>query len=319
MSKLEVRVKQQVGIINFNYEEIKDNLAQQMELYKDAVFTEDTKQMAKGEVAALRKIKKAIDDKRKEVKAQCLVPYKEFESKANELIKLIDDPINLIDKQIEAFEEKRKAEKKAKIAEIYNTIAGDVADYIPLTQIYNSKWENATTSIKSITEDISGLAESAAKAVETIKAMNSDVVDKALDIYKENLSLTDAITYINNYEQQKAEIMAREAARKKEEEEKKRQAEIERIKAEERERIEKENRIRIEERAAAEKAAREEYKVIENTLIDTGGTEEVLDTLPFEQPSTIRVTYTVVATEQELQEVEMAFNSIGIYFERKDI
>ena len=42
------------------------------------------------------------------------------------------------------------------------------------------------------------------------------------------------------------------------------------------------------------------------------------DDLPFEQPSTITAFYKVIATPEELEQVEMAFNSIGIFFERRD-
>lgn len=116
MAELTVQVKQKVGNIQFNYEEIKETLAAQMDLYKDAQFSEDTKKDAKKEVAALRNMKKAIDEKRKEVKKQCLVPYEDFEAKCKELQGLIDQPINLISCQITAFEEKRiyKKERESK-------------------------------------------------------------------------------------------------------------------------------------------------------------------------------------------------------------
>ncbi|MFA9376261.1 MAG: DUF1351 domain-containing protein [Lachnotalea sp.] len=319
MSELKVVVDQQVGAIKFNYEEIKENLAKQMDLYKDATFTEETKQIAKGEVATLRKIKKAIDDKRKDVKNQCLVPYKDFETKANDLIKIIDAPIELIDKQITAFDEKKKAEKRAKIQEIYTEIAVDVTEYLTLEKIYNTKWENTTTSIKSITEDITGVVESTIAAITTIQAMNSEVVDKALDLYKKDLSLTNAITYINKYEQQKAEIIQKENERRQAEEERKKQAEIEKAKTEERERIERENRIREEERVKAVQAEQAKTVIVQPAQECKEEIAEVIDTLPFEQPSTIRAVYSVVATKEELVEVEMAFNSIGIYFKRKDV
>ena len=57
MAELTVQVKQKVGNIQFNYEEIKETLAAQMDLYKDAQFSEDTKMDAKKEVAALRNMK----------------------------------------------------------------------------------------------------------------------------------------------------------------------------------------------------------------------------------------------------------------------
>ena len=46
--------------------------------------------------------------------------------------------------------------------------------------------------------------------------------------------------------------------------------------------------------------------------------EDEEDDLPFPQPQTVTAFYKVVATEEELERVEMAFNSIGIWFERRN-
>ena len=70
-------------------------------------------------------------------------------------------------------------------------------------------------------------------------------------------------------------------------------------------------RIRKEEREKAEQAA-------VNEAAQGFFAEEADDELPFEQPTTITAFYKVVATPEELEEVEMAFNSIGIYYTRRD-
>ena len=103
----------------------------------------------------------------------------------------------------------------------------------------------------------------------------------------------------------------RKAEKKRLEEEQKRRAEEERIRKEERERIKEEERIRKEEREKAEQAA-------VNEAAQGFFAEEADDELPFEQPTTITAFYKVVATPEELEEVEMAFNSIGIYYTRRD-
>ena len=105
--------------------------------------------------------------------------------------------------------------------------------------------------------------------------------------------------------------MKREAEKKRLEEEQKRRAEEERIRKEERERIKEEERIRKEEREKAEQAA-------VNEAAQGFFAGEADDELPFEQPTTITAFYKVVATPEELEEVEMAFNSIGIYYTRRD-
>ena len=98
--------------------------------------------------------------------------------------------------------------------------------------------------------------------------------------------------------------MKRKAEKKRLEEEQKRRAEEERIRKEE-------ERIRKEEREKAEQAA-------VNEAAQGFFAEEADDELPFEQPTTITAFYKVVATPEELEEVEMAFNSIGIYYTRRD-
>lgn len=306
LNELQVVVDQVPGSIRFNFDELKTALAEKMELYKSATFTEEYKAMARSEVATLRKMKKAIDDKRKSVKMQCLVPYKEFEEKAEELMALIEEPIQLINHQIEEMESKRKAERKAKIQEFYDAIIGDLVEYLPLHKIYNSKWENASTTITTVKKELEQMISSTRTAILTLQSMTSDVVPQALERYKNSLDLADAIAYINQYEVQRLEIIRRE-------EEHRRQLDEERIRKQERERIVEEERIRKEER---EKTERELCKEAVQEAAQGFFAED--DDLPFEQQHTITAFYKVVATPEELEQVEMAFDSIGIFFERRD-
>ena len=255
MNELQVVVDQKPGVIGFNFEEIRDELQARMDLYKNATFTDEYRVYAKNEVAALRKMKKAIDDKRKEVKNQYMIPYNDFEGKAKELMQIIDQPIGLISQQITEMEERRKAEKKAKIGALYDSLVGDLGDYLTLKKIYNAKWENASTSMAAVRKEMEEVFSSVRKEVAMLEAMTSDAVPEALRRYKEDLDLAGAINYVNQYEAQKAEIMKRKAEKKRLEEEQKRRAEEERIRKEERERIKEEERIRKEEREKAEQAA----------------------------------------------------------------
>lgn len=145
-------------------------------------------------------------------------------------------------------------------------------------------------------------------AVSSIKAMHSDKEEDALVLYKQTLDLNRALQMISVYEQNKAEALKREEERRRQEEERRIQAEIERAKMAEREAIRREEQIRKEEQEKAEE------------FIPIPGPDPDIDdnNLPFEQPTTITAYYRVVATPEELEAVETAFNSIGIYFERRD-
>ena len=134
-------------------------------------------------------------------------PWEKFEPQAKALIALYDKPITLINSQVKEFEEKRVAERKALIRSIYEELAEDVSDYIPLARIYEQKWENATTKEKAIREGILSLAIGTRQAVATIQAMHSEAEEKALLVYRDTLNLSEAISCISQYEAQKAESL----------------------------------------------------------------------------------------------------------------
>lgn len=313
MEELILNVKQNPGVIELNFDEIEAALDKKLEEYKGAVFTEESKTFAKKEVASLRKFKAKFEDARKSVKREWMRPYDDFEKRMKQLTAKIDEPINLINSQIAEFEQKRKAERQEEIRKIYQELIGDMAEYCELGRIYDSKWENATTTLKSIRESISVSVESTRTAVATISGMQSEAVEKALNIYKDSHDMAKAISYINSYEQQKAEIMQREAERRKEEEERRRREEEERIRAQERAVIERENRIREQAEREAE-LARQEENAAPFEAEKTGGDE----VMPFVQPDTKTVIYRVVATEEDLQAIDMALDSIGVYYERRE-
>ncbi len=313
MEELILNVKQNPGVIELNFDEIEAALDKKLEEYKGAVFTEESKSVAKKEIANLRKFKAKFEDARKSVKREWMKPYDDFEKRMKRLTARIDEPIDLINSQIDEFEQRRKKERREEIKRIYWELIGDMEEYCELGRIYDPKWENATVTLKSIKESISASVESARTAVLTISGMQSEATEKALSIYKDSLDMAKAIAYINNYEQQKAEIMQREAERRRKEEERRSREGEERIRAQEREAIERENRIREQVEREAE-LARQEEKADSFEFEKTGGD----DVLPFVQPDTKTVIYRVVATEEELQAIDMAFDSIGVYYERRN-
>ena len=210
---LEVQISRNNGTIDFNFEDLKDALTAELELYKNLVFTEDTKADAKKTVAELRKLKKQISDKRIEVKKLYMQPYTDFEAKVKELDKLINEPIAYISEQIDAFEQKRIEEKRELINEIYLELVSereDIAGYAELNRVYDSKWENASTSKKTIQEAITSYLDSVDNDIAAIESMESEYEAKALMRYKETGVLSDALLTIRQWEKQKEEILKAE-------------------------------------------------------------------------------------------------------------
>lgn len=224
MEEIRVNVEQKNGVIGFNFEEIKEKLNSELEIYKNMIFTEESKTEAKKTIASLRKLKKSVNDKKLEVKKSFMIPYTNFEAQVKELDNLIDEPINFINNQVEEFERKRVEEKKSLISEIYTEIMAEheeASGYLPLQRIYDSKWENATTTKKAITEAIAERVDHVEKDLGIIRSMGLEFEDKGIEKYKATLELSDTIEVMNQYQKQKEEILRRqeeEAKRKAEEE-----------------------------------------------------------------------------------------------------
>ena len=297
MQEINLLVEQKDGSIETNFEEIKAALAAKMEEYKGMVFTAESQPEAKRTVASLRKLKKAMSDRRIEIKKKFMEPYTNFEAQVKELDKLIDEPIDFISGQIEEFERRRVEAKKAMICEIYTGIMaehGTVMEYLPLDRIYDSRWENSTTTQKAITEAITAHVEHVEKDLDTIRAMESEFEDKGLAKYKATLELSDAITAMNQYQKQKEEILRRQAEeeQRKAEEEARRAAEEEQRKA----------TLVHEEPAAPEvvpDVALEEEKAVRSATAPEG---------------TVR--YEVVADPFQIAQLEAAMREYGIEFRR---
>lgn len=308
MENTQIVVKNEVGKIAFNFEEMKQFLSDRLEEYRTAVFTDEYVKDAKKYVAMLRKEQQAFKSRITEVKQEYMQPFDVFKKQADELVSLYEEPIQFINSQVKDYEERKKKEKKERISELYDTyVPDDLKDYIPLTRIYNVKWENATFKEKDIIAEIKNVTDSTSVAITTITGMNSDAVPKALAMYKNDLSLAAAISYINNFEAQKAEILRKEQERQ-------RQEELERVRREERARMEAEQNAKAEREAAEKKAEEEKVAAVEQAREEAA--QEVIDDLtPEFVGKSESYTYKMVLTADAKEKLEMYLDSVGIEWE----
>lgn len=294
--------------ISCNFEQVEAAIQDVLSEYKGAVFTEDSKAYAKKVVASLRAQKKTFQDNLRDEKKRYMVPWEEFETRAKALIGMYDEPIDFINGQVKAFEEKRIAEKKELVSRLYSeTVPEGLAGYIPLSRIYNPKWENATTREKEIRSEMSGIAEKTGKDIETISSMGSDCAAKALSMYKSSLDLAGAVAYINSYERQKQEIIAKEQERKRREED-------ERIRREEREMLLAEQKAQEEREAALKQAEAEKDAAVERAKAEAA--QEVIDSLiPEAGEETELYEYRISLSADAKMKLEMYMDSVGIEWE----
>jgi hypothetical protein len=223
MEEISVVVKQEVGKISWNFEEIKKNLAEQLEVFKKTIYTDDTIRSAKSDVATLRKLSKDIEDRRKEVKAKCLEPYNIIEAQAKELTTLIDEPIKAINAQVEDYENRRKHAVREKIEGYWGKQSQKLPEDLRQKahdKLYDSRWENATATMKSWKDAIDAGIESILNDIQTIESFHSEYEEDMMQIYREQLNLQPAIMKMNQLNAQRDRILEQERKKKEEAERK---------------------------------------------------------------------------------------------------
>ena len=188
--QLEVKEYQLPAEIQFNFDEIKAEISEKLQKFENLVYTDEQIKEAKADRSSLNKLKKALQDEKIRRKKEYLKPFEDFENKINEIIKLIDAPVGLIDKQVKEFEEKKKADKRTEIGAYWETT--DHPEWLVLSKIFDERWLNATYTMKQIQDDINGWINRVNSELETLEQLDSFSFE-AIDVYKRSLDMNQAI------------------------------------------------------------------------------------------------------------------------------
>lgn len=187
--------------ISFNFEEIREELSQKLQVYQNMVITESGIKEAKADRAKLNKFKTELADSRKSVKSQWNQPLSDFEDKMKELEQMVDAPIRTIDRQVKAFEEIKKQEKRQNIESFFEDNVGDLEEILPLQKIWNDRWLNATYPMKDIEQEITSRMRKTHNDINIIVAMQLPCTEQMLSAYLDTLDMSRAMEEKHRYEQ----------------------------------------------------------------------------------------------------------------------
>lgn len=205
----QVSIKQPV-IITGNFEEMRAELQNMMQAYAGLEVTEDNLPERKKDVATLRKIKTAIEDKRKAVKKDYEKPLKAFEEECKQLTGIIDKQVDRINADLNTYEHKRIAEKRETIRRLYDENIGEYSQYLPLEALRRKSWDNKTCSETEIISDIQTAVIAVKNDLQTIDSMCDPWSEECKAVYiKTGNSLTAAL---NRYKDLESAKKAAEAA-----------------------------------------------------------------------------------------------------------
>lgn len=228
--------------IDWNYEELKAEIAEKAKTYETMVYTDDQIKLAKSDKAKLNHLKKALNDERIAREREYMKPFNEFKSQINEIISIIDKPVSIIDKQVKEYDQIKKREKAKKCLELFEELNCNY-DWLDYSKVSNPKWTNTTFTLKKVQEEIEGKLEQIENDLNTLSSLEAFSFE-AIEEYKRSLDVGKAI----------AEGQRLVAIQKRKEE-------MERRKAEQ-ERIQKENERKAQE-LAQQLAKQEQQKKLE--------------------------------------------------------
>ena len=176
--------------ITFNFEELKNELTEKLETYQGLVYTDEQIPEAKSDLASLRKLKKVLNDERIRREREYMKPFAEFKAQVNEIISLIDTPIQLIDKQVSEYTEMKKQQKLEEIEKALSESGLTPAVHFDL--VFDPKWLNASVSMKAIQAEIAMKKKQFDQDQEILETLTEFKFEAQLK-YQQTFDLRDAL------------------------------------------------------------------------------------------------------------------------------
>ena len=252
-------------VIKWNKEELEAAVRHKIAAYQNVVYTEDNMKQAKADRAELNKLTKAIEERRKMVKKIINEPYEVFEAELKEILALIQEPVGIIDRQVKAFEDQQKEEKKKSIQKSYDEVIGDLAEVLPFERVFDIRYLNQTYKLATAQAEVKAKVEKVRTDLETIDSLESKYKLNAKDVYIKTLDLSKALAENKRLSDLEEKLEAEKRRKAEEEAERKRLAEERRKAAEEKAKAEEEQRKALEDqkRAEQESASKQQEIVTE--------------------------------------------------------
>ncbi len=222
----------QLPVIVERLYQIRDTVTERVETALALECTEDSKKQVREERAALNRMFKELEEKRKEVKAKVLKPYEDFEALYKECVTNIFKPADtqLRDK-IAAVEDEQKRQKRQKALEYFEEYREALGiDFVTFDDVGLDITLNI--SDKKLKAECKAFLDKVMESLSLIATQEHQ--EEILVEYKQSLNAAQAITTVSErYKRIEEEKQRRAEAEARRQAEAERQAEIDAVLAEE--------------------------------------------------------------------------------------
>lgn len=219
MNNLELKVNQEVGLLNWNFAELDAQLDEQLKKYDGLQFTDQEIPEAKKTRAALNNVAKEINARKISVKKQFCAPYDAFAEQAKKLIAKIDSCNSGIDAQIKAYEQSQKDAKQKEIEEYWKKNKPTFI-HENVERVMNAKWLNASCTPADWKNQLQMVIDRINSDTDTIAKFGPDEMNFCMEDYLKTLDLSATLQNWQRHvddakraEEAKAQMEANRAAR----------------------------------------------------------------------------------------------------------
>lgn len=201
--------------IQWNYEELKQQLEAGLANYKGLAYSDDQIGDAKKDRAKLNKLADAIDGKRKEMKALYLQPYEAFEAQAKELVGMVKATVQEIDGQIKAYEAEKRRQKQEAIEAQYRAMIGNLAELVPYERLHNPRWLNVSAGMGAICQELGNKIDRITAGLAAIDGLQlpPELAGPVKSTFLRDFDLAAALAEKDRLQQQQEELARYEAAK----------------------------------------------------------------------------------------------------------
>ena len=188
------------GVVTFdNYTDVKAWLENGLAYYNSFTYSVDNYDMALVNRDELKKVKKVLEDKRKELKAIYNAPYADVEAKLNELIEMVKLPFKIADDFIKSAEKEVKRKEILDFAKKKAVTLGEYADkIIESPAFFNPKWLNVSCRAKQWQDDVDAIITQASDDIVTIQFTAGKNKHALMAHYYETLSMERAKQFVES-------------------------------------------------------------------------------------------------------------------------
>ena len=193
-------------LIQWNNTELLEAVEQALRQFEGVEYTDEQVALAKNDRAKLNAFVKSLNDERIRIGKVYSAPYEKFKSEVDEVGSRVKTVVAKIDEQIKAYELAAQQKKQAAVTEYFDSAIAEFADLIPYGKVHQSRWLNASTTMKSVKADIDKVVADARQAMTAIEALNSEDEEVVKAYYFRTMNLSEALLENSRLQKERARI-----------------------------------------------------------------------------------------------------------------